>query len=105
MTSPSPKPGEHEPDCVEPSRVHAPPGRKERTGEDDRGDANRNVDEEDPAPAERVDERAADERAERRGEGRRQHEHARGADTLGGCVRAIEERHSHRRLDPAAEPL
>ena len=70
-----------------------------------RGDAERHVDEEDPAPAERLGEQAAEHRAERRRDERRDHHDRRGARPLDRRERPEQHGDADRREHAAADAL
>ena len=101
------RPGES---SARPSQSRRWPGWGTSRGEDalrehERGDPDRQVDEEDPAPGEVVDEPAAEDRAEDRPE---QHRHADDRHHAADAVRAgglREDRHAERHQHAAAEAL
>ena len=74
-------------------------------GERQRGDPDRQVDEEDPAPGDVVDEIAAEDRAQDRAEQHRDADDAHHAADAAGAGGAGEDRHAERHQHAAAEPL
>ena len=100
-----PEPGQHEAGDVE------APGRRlgvlaqEAQPEGQGGDAERHVDEEDPAPADGVGEEAAEHRTERRGDERRDHHDRRRPRPLDRREGAEQHRDADRRQHPAADAL
>ena len=77
----------------------------EAPGQDESDDADRDVDEEDPLPAEGVDQDAAEDRTDERGDtgGRSPERH--GAAAVGGRERAGDDRHGLRRHQRGADTL
>ena len=71
----------------------------------DRGDADRQVDQEDPVPRGAVDQRAAEDRAEDRAEQHRDAEHGHHATDALGAGGAGQDRHAERHQHAAAEAL
>ena len=79
--------------------------RQHDPGVDDRGDADRQVDQEDPVPRGAVDQRAADDRAEDRAEQHRDAEHGHHATDALRTGGAGQDRHAERHQHAAAEAL
>ena len=85
-------------------RLHVVLGQHD-PGVDDRGDADRQVDQEDPVPRGALDERAAEDRAEDRAEQHRDAEHGHHAADALGAGGAGQDRHAERHQHAAAEAL
>ena len=105
MRRPRPAPPRTKPGTSKPTSVGGAQALEEERPERHRQDPDRQVDEEDPPPAEVGDQEPAEHRSDRRRQGGRHREDAGGADALGRWEDPVEHRHADRRHHPATGAL